>query len=73
MVNFKEDSNLNILNHSCAHLLAQAIKHLYPNAKLWIGPTIEEGFYYDIDFDGKTITEADLEIIEKEINTYGIY
>ncbi len=67
MVNFKEDSNLNILNHSCAHLLAQAIKHLYPNAKLWIGPTIEEGFYYDIDFDGKTITEADLEIIEKEM------
>ena len=37
MINFKEDSELNILNHSCAHLMAQAIKHLYPQAKFWVG------------------------------------
>ena len=45
LINIKEDEKLNILNHSCAHLLAHAIKHLYPNAKFWVGPVIEEGFY----------------------------
>ena len=44
MINFKEDKDLNTLNHSCAHLLAQAVKHLYPNAKFWVGPVLEEGF-----------------------------
>ena len=67
MVNFKEDQDLNKLNHSCAHLLAQAVKHLYPDAKFWVGPVIEEGFYYDIDLDGKTLTEEDLALIEREM------
>ena len=49
MVNFKEDEQLNMLNHSCAHLMAQAVKHLYPQAKFWVGPVVAEGFYYDID------------------------
>ena len=40
MVNFKEDENLHVLNHSCAHMMAQAVKHLYPNAKFWVGPTM---------------------------------
>ena len=44
-----EDERLNKVNHSCAHLLAQAVKHLYPNAKFWVGPVIEGGFYYDMD------------------------
>ena len=44
MINFKEDKELNVLNHSCAHLLAQAVKHLYPNALFWVGPVIEIGF-----------------------------
>ena len=47
MVNFKEDEQLKMLNHSCAHLMAQAIKHLYPQAKFWVGPVVAEGFYYD--------------------------
>ncbi len=67
MVNFKEDEKLNILNHSCAHLMAQAIKHLYPEAKFWVGPVVEEGFYYDIDLGDKKITEEDLASIEKEM------
>ena len=67
MVNFKEDEKLNILNHSCAHLLAQAVKHLYPNAKFWVGPVVEEGFYYDIDLGDEKITEEDLARIEKEM------
>ncbi len=67
MINIKEDNNLNILNHSCAHLLAHAIKHLYPNAKFWVGPVIEEGFYYDIDLGDQVIREEDLVHIEKEM------
>ena len=67
MVNFKEDADLNKLNHSCAHLLAQAVKHLYPNAKFWVGPVVEEGFYYDIDLGDVSLTDEDLEKIEKEM------
>ena len=67
MINIKEDSKLNVLNHSCAHLMAQAIKHLYPSAMFWVGPVIEEGFYYDIDLNGGVITEEDLPKIEKEM------
>ena len=67
MINIKENENLSIMNHSCAHLLAQAVKHLYPNAKFWVGPVIEEGFYYDIDLGDKVISEDDLPAIEKEM------
>ncbi len=67
MLNIKEDEYLNKLNHSCAHLLAQAVKHLYPNAMFWVGPVIEDGFYYDIDLGDKVIKEEDLPIIEKEM------
>lgn len=67
MINIKENENLNTLNHSCAHLLAQSIKKLYPNALFWVGPVIEEGFYYDVDLQGKVITDADLEVITKEM------
>ena len=67
MLNIKENEKLSVLNHSCAHVLAQAVKHLYPEAKFWVGPVIEEGFYYDIDLNGKTLTDEDLEKIEKEM------
>ena len=67
MINIKEDKELNVLNHSCAHLLAQAVKHLYPQAKFWVGPVIEDGFYYDIDLGDAVIKEEDLPLIEKEM------
>ncbi len=67
MINIKENERLSILNHSCAHLLAQAVKHLYPDALFWVGPVIEEGFYYDIDLGDTVIKEEDLEQIEKEM------
>lgn len=67
MINIKENEDLSRLNHSCAHLLAQAVKHLYPNAKFWVGPVIEDGFYYDIDLGDEVIKEEDLPKIEKEM------
>ena len=63
----KAPESYDILNHSCAHLLAQAVKNLYPNALLNIGPSIEEGFYYDIDFVDTVLKPEDLEKIEKEM------
>ena len=67
MVNFKEDKELMPLNHSCAHVMAQAVKHLFPNAKFWVGPVVEEGFYYDMDLGDKVLTEDDIEAISKEM------
>ena len=67
MVNFKEDENLKTLNHSCAHLMAQAVKHLYPDAKFWVGPVVAEGFYYDIDLGDRVIRDEDIAAIEKEM------
>ncbi|MBQ7174423.1 MAG: threonine--tRNA ligase [Lachnospiraceae bacterium] len=65
-VNENEELYLSTLRHSCSHVLAQAIKHLYPGAKLAIGPSIKDGFYYDIDFE-EPISEANLEGIENEM------
>ncbi len=63
----KEDERyLSTLRHSCSHVLAQAIKRLYPEAKLAIGPSIADGFYYDIDF-AEPISESDFEKIETEM------
>ena len=67
MINFKEDEKLSVLNHSCAHLMAQAVKHLYPQARFWVGPVVEEGFYYDMDLGDEVIRDEDLEKIEKEM------
>ena len=67
MINIKENENLNILNHSCAHLLAHAVKHIYPDAMFWVGPVIDDGFYYDIDLGDNVIKEEDLIKIEKEM------
>ena len=58
---------LHTLRHSCSHIMAQAVQNLYPNAKLAIGPAIENGFYYDFDIEGVTLKEEDLETIEKEM------
>lgn len=57
--------SLDVLNHSTAHLMAQAIKRLYPQALLTIGPAIKEGFYYDIDFQKHDISKNDFAAIEK--------
>lgn len=58
--------SLEILRHSCAHMMAQAIKELYPEAKFFVGPTVKEGFYYDFKVDSK-ISDEDLPTIEKKM------
>lgn len=67
MINFTENKDLETLNHSCAHMMAHAIQHLWPNAKFWVGPVVEEGFYYDVDLGDVTLKDEDLAKIEKEM------
>lgn len=67
MRDFKNEQELNTLNHSCAHVMAQAVKHLYPQAKFWVGPVVSEGFYYDIDLGDDVITDDAIVKIEKEM------
>ena len=62
----RDEEGLEIIRHSCAHLIGHAVKQLYPDAKMAIGPVITDGFYYDIDF-GQSITPEDLETIEKRM------
>ena len=67
MRDFVNEPELHTLNHSCAHVMAQAVKHLWPQAKFWVGPVVEEGFYYDMDLGDHAITDEDLPKIEKEM------
>ena len=62
----KDEDGLEIIRHSCAHLLGHALKQLWPDAKMAIGPTIESGFYYDIDLE-HTLTDEDLDKLEQRM------
>ncbi|MDD4835441.1 MAG: threonine--tRNA ligase, partial [Lutispora sp.] len=66
VLTFDDDDGKLSLRHTSSHVLAQAVKRLYPNAKLAIGPAIDSGFYYDFDLD-KAFTESELENIQKEM------
>jgi threonyl-tRNA synthetase len=62
----KDDEGIEIIRHSCAHLLGHAIKQLWPDVKMAIGPVIEDGFYYDVDLD-HSLTQDDLATLEKRM------
>ncbi|EOD6327416.1 threonine--tRNA ligase [Providencia stuartii] len=66
IITSKDDEGVEIIRHSCAHLLGHAIKQLWPNTKMAIGPVIDNGFYYDIDLD-YALTQEDLEKLEKRM------
>ncbi|AWX15382.1 threonine--tRNA ligase [Mergibacter septicus] len=66
IITAKDEDGLEIIRHSCAHLLGHAIKQLYPNVKMAIGPTIDNGFYYDVDLE-HSLTQDDIEKIEKRM------
>ena len=70
LITEKDPEAFEVLNHSTSHLLAHAVKRLYPNAKFGVGPAIEEGFYYDIYLEEK-LEEKDLAKIEKEMKQIG--
>ena len=61
------EEELKSMRHSLAHIMAQAIQHLWPQAKFGVGPAIDNGFYYDVYLDNGTISEADLPKIEEEM------
>ncbi|MCE8024827.1 MULTISPECIES: threonine--tRNA ligase [Halomonadaceae] len=63
IITARDPEGLEIIRHSCAHLIGHAVKQLYPDAKMAIGPVIDDGFYYDIDF-GRSVTPDDLAAIE---------
>ena len=63
IITAKDQEGLEILRHSCAHLLGHAIKQLWPETKMAIGPVIDNGFYYDVDLD-RTLTEEDIQALE---------
>ena len=67
IVTLRDEEGLDVYRHTCSHVMAQAIKTIFPTCKLAIGPTVEDGFYYDIDFV-TPITQADFEKIETEMN-----
>ena len=67
IVTGKDDDGLEVIRHSCAHLMAQAVQRLFPTAQVTIGPTIEDGFFYDFAYD-RPFTPEDLERIEKEMS-----
>lgn len=66
IITAKDEDGLEIIRHSCAHLIGHAIKQLFPDVKMAIGPTIENGFYYDVDLD-RSLTQEDLDAIEKRM------
>ena len=66
IITAKDEDGLEIIRHSCAHLLGHSIKQLFPDVKMAIGPTIENGFYYDVDLD-RSLTQEDIDAIEKRM------
>ncbi|VEC53642.1 threonyl-tRNA synthetase [Klebsiella aerogenes] len=64
IITAKDEEGLEIIRHSCAHLLGHAIKQLWPNTKMAIGPVVDNGFYYDVDLD-HTLTQEDIDALEK--------
>lgn len=67
IITAKDEEGLEIIRHSCAHLLGHAIKQLWPNTKMAIGPVVDNGFYYDVDLD-RTLTQEDIDALEKRMH-----
>lgn len=67
IITAKDEEGLEIIRHSCAHLLGHAIKQLWPHTKMAIGPVVDNGFYYDVDLD-RTLTQEDVEALEKRMH-----
>ena len=62
-----QEEELHVIRHTAAHIMAQAIKHLFPEADFAYGPATQNGFYYDVDLGDRKLSQEDLEAIEKEM------
>ncbi len=67
LLTWNDDAGKNTMWHSSAHLLAEALEALYPGVKFWVGPPIEHGFYYDVDFGDQTFTDKDFAAVEQKM------
>ncbi len=67
LLTWNDDLGKQTLWHSSAHLMAESLEALYPGVKFWVGPPLENGFYYDVDLDGQVLTPADFEKIEQKM------
>lgn len=68
LLTWQDDSGKSTFWHSSAHLLAEAVEATFPGVKFWVGPAIDKGFYYDMDLGGRSVSEEDLEKLEKKMN-----
>ena len=67
LLTWNDDLGKNTVWHSSAHIMAEALEALYPGVKFWVGPALENGFYYDVDLNGQSLTPADFEKIEQKM------
>ena len=68
LLTWKDTDGKSTFWHSSAHLMAEAVESLFPGVKFWVGPPMDNGFYYDMDLGGRQITEEDLRALEKKMN-----
>ena len=67
LLTWDDNDGKNTFWHSSAHLMAEAVESIFPGVKFWVGPPVENGFYYDMDLGDRKMTEADLELLEKKM------
>ena len=67
LLTWEDNAGKNTFWHSSAHLMAEAIEAQFPGAKFWVGPALDNGFYYDVDLGNGSITESDLQVLEKKM------
>ena len=70
LLTWNDDKGKSTFWHSSAHLLAEAVEEVFPGVKFWVGPPVENGFYYDMDLGNKKITEEDLDTLEKKMQEH---
>ena len=68
LLTFNDNEGRTTFWHSSAHLMAEAVEQLYPGVKFWVGPALDNGFYYDMDLGDRKLAEEDLQGIEKKMN-----
>ena len=68
LLTFNDNQGRTTFWHSSAHLMAEAVEDIFPGVKFWVGPAVENGFYYDMDLGDRKLAEEDLQVLEKKMN-----